>query len=83
VPLLDGTLPHWRAIGHIAKALGKTVVETRSDRDLTVSYLGAEERLAGLTIRAVMNGGIDLKKYEPKPPEESVGETKEGEGGRV
>ena len=65
----------WKWFGLVADALGHSVVEARSNRDLTLSYLGAEERLSGLTIRKIKRGieegvgastGIDIVNYKPK-----------------
>lgn len=61
----DGTDPEWRLLGKIAKLLGRSIVEAESDRALTLSYLKAEPRLKGLTIRAIKGEGIDLERYEP------------------
>ncbi|MCB0330635.1 MAG: hypothetical protein KDD70_13260, partial [Bdellovibrionales bacterium] len=80
-PILEGTLPHWRAVGLVAQHLGKSIVEARADRDLTLSYLQAEPRLAGLTIRDVKQGGVDLKTYTPKAHgEASSKQSNEAEG---
>ncbi|MCB0353984.1 MAG: (2Fe-2S)-binding protein [Bdellovibrionales bacterium] len=61
----EGTLPEWLLLNGIAKAFGKALVEVRQDRDLTVSYLGAEPRLKGLTIALIKGEGIDLQAYQP------------------
>lgn len=64
-PILDGTVPHWKAMGLLSEVLGKKIEEARSDRDLTLSYLGAEQKLLGLTIRMIKDGGVDLEAYRP------------------
>ncbi|MCI5064161.1 2Fe-2S iron-sulfur cluster-binding protein [bacterium] len=71
VPLAEGAFQHWKIFGEIAASFGKPIVDARSDRDLTLSYLGAEPRVAGITIRQVKNGGIDLLTYVPAQEGES------------
>ncbi len=66
VPAVKGALPIWRIIGDISKQLGSEIVSARSDRDLTLSYLGAEKRLEGLTIAQVKKGGVCIKTYSPQ-----------------
>jgi NADH dehydrogenase/NADH:ubiquinone oxidoreductase subunit G len=73
----EGTAQSWRWLGMISEKLGFSVVTARSDRDLTLSYLGSEARLKGLTIRKIKGDpisgiGVDLGKYTPTANDNNV-----------
>lgn len=76
VPYPDGTDPEWRVLGQIAKVLGHDIVNARADRDLTLSYLAAEPRLAGLTISKIKKGGVCTESYKPESSSESTQEVR-------
>lgn len=69
----DGTEPQWRLMNRLGTALGGRLTEAKSDRDLTVAYLGLDARLAGLSIGAIKAGGVDLNTYEPSRAGQAVG----------
>ena len=63
-----GTEPEWKILGRIAAECGvklSAAPQLSQDRDLTLSYLSTEARLAGLKIATIKQGGIDLTGYAP------------------
>ncbi len=62
----QGSEPSWKILGRIAQAAGQSIVEARTDRDVTLSLLGAEPRLKGLRIAKISREGICLDSYTPE-----------------
>ncbi|MCB0333606.1 MAG: molybdopterin-dependent oxidoreductase, partial [Bdellovibrionales bacterium] len=52
-----GTEPSWRILGRLAQGVGKSIVEARTERDLTLSLLEAEPRFQGLRIAKIAREG--------------------------
>lgn len=70
-----GTEPEWRMVNVLAENSGGELLSAATDRDLTLQYLKADERLSGLTIKQIKREGADLSGYPPpsKDNEEKSG----------
>lgn len=65
-----GSEPEWRTLNRLALEGGLKLVltngsTTMADRDLTLSYLSKDPRVAGLRIPVIKGLGVDLRGYRP------------------
>lgn len=56
----SGTNPEWRILNTMSKELGKEIVNAESDRDLTLAYLSANEKLKDKSIKLIKREGVQL-----------------------
>lgn len=61
----ENTDPEWRILTKLAAEMGGKLTQAPGDRELTLEYLAKENRLSGLKIMHIKNGGICLKSYQP------------------
>jgi NADH-quinone oxidoreductase subunit G len=53
-----GTEPVWRLIQQLSQALGTKLSSAQADRELTLEYLKAETRVAGLSLASIRASGV-------------------------
>lgn len=68
----DGTFADWRLIVRLAAACGAKVSEAADDRALSIAYLNAEKRLAGVRINQIKGQGVCLKSVASQQNPQSV-----------
>ena len=71
VEFQNGSEPEWKILNRLSEKFGAKVVSASTDRELTLSLLSSEPRLAGLKISTIKQGGVCLKTYKPVSQESS------------
>jgi NADH-quinone oxidoreductase subunit G len=72
VPFVESAHPEWRILSLLAARSrinlfsGPMNVEIMSDREITLEILKSEPRLAGITIKRLKAGGVDLRQSVPQ-----------------